>query len=437
MANHVTSRRRFLRNSVLAGSALVLPEVVPASVFGVDAPSNRIVMGCIGTGGRGTGNMKQFLGESDARVVAVCDVDSGRRGRARDIVNKKYGNKDCAEYADFREILTHKGLDAISIATPDHWHGLTSIAAARAGIDIYCEKALVNTVAEGIAVVKAVRRYGRVLQVGSHERSNDNARFAAELVQNGRIGKLHTVQINLPVSSSRVALMNDRDTNSHPEMAIPEGFDYDMWLGHTPRAPYTKGRCHGKWRFILNYGGGEMTDRGAHVIDQAQLGCGTDDTTPIEYEAKGKRGNSRLYDTFYDYTFRCRYANGLAMIGTHDEPRGVKFIGNEGWVFVHVHGGHLEAQPKSLLTVKIGPNEKHVGRSPGHHRNFLDSVKTRQRPMAPVEVGHHTATICHLINISLQLDGRKIKWDPKKEQIIGDAEANSMLTRPMRSPWRL
>lgn len=437
MSQFKTSRRQFLKGSVLSGGAIAFPYVVPASVFGALAPSNCIVTGCIGTGGRGTGIMKAALGESDVQMAAVCDVDSGRRGKARDIVNEKYGNKDCAEYSDFREMFAKQKLDAVMIATPDHWHALTSIAAARAGADIYCEKTLVNTVAEGIALVKAVKRYGRILQTGSHERSNAKARFAAELVQNGRIGKLHTVQINLPVSPGQINSLNDRDTNMHPTMPIPEGFDYDMWLGHTPLEPYTVGRCHGKWRFIMNYGGGEMTDRGAHVIDQAQLGCGMDHTTPIEYKAKGKRGNSRLYNTFYDYTFECRYANGLRMIGTHDEPRGVKFIGENGWVFIHVHGGDLEAEPKSLLAEKIGPDEKHLGRTTGHHRNFLDAIKTRQAPFAPVEVGHHTATICHLINISMQLDGRTIAWDPTGEQIMNDPEANSMLARPMRSPWRL
>ena len=380
--------------------------------------------------------MKTFLQESDTQIVAVCDTDTSRRKAARDIVNKKYRNSDCTEYTDFRQMLAHKDLDAVSIATPDHWHALTSIAAARAGKDIYCEKALVNTVAEGIAVVKAVRRYSRILQTGSHERSNDNARFAAELVQNGKIGKLHTVQINLPVSSGQLSLLNDRDTRDHATMPVPEGFDYDMWLGHTPMVPYTKGRCHGRWRFILNYGGGEMTDRGAHVIDLAQLGCGTDDTTPVEYLAKGKRGNSRLYNSFYDYTFECRYANGVKMIGTHDEPRGVKFIGDEGWVFIHVHGGHLEASSESILKTKIGANEIRVGRSPGHHRNFLDCIKSGSDPVAPVEVGHRSATICHLGNIAMILK-RKLRWDPDNEKFIGDEQANRMLDRPRRAPWRI
>lgn len=438
MANdNMSSRRTFLKKSVLAGSALTFPNIVPAVVLGKDAPSNRIVMACIGTGGQGTYNMKAFLEQSDAQVVAVCDVDKNHRQRACNTVNEKYGNKDCAEYNDFRQLLSKKKLDAVMIGTPDHWHGLITIAAAQSGADIYCEKALINTIAEGIAVVKAVKRFGRVLQTGSHERSNAKARFACELVQNGRIGKLHTVQVNLPVDQYQIAKLNDRDTKKHEEMPIPEGFDYDMWLGYTPWVYYTVGRCHVNWRWNLNYGGGEMTDRGAHVIDLAQLGCGTDGTTPVEYQAKGRRGNSLIYNTFCDYTFECQYANGVKMIGTHDEPRGVKFIGDEGWVFIHVHGGHLEAEPASLLTEKIGPDEIQLGRTPGHHRNFLDAVKTRQKTMAPAEVGHHTATICHLLNISLQLDGRRIKWDPKNEKVIGDSEANSMLNRPMRSPWHL
>jgi predicted dehydrogenase len=266
----------------------MFPNVVPAVVLGKNAPSNRIVIGCIGTGGRGTSNTKAFLHQADAQVVAVCDVDSNRRKKACDIVNAKYGNKDCAEYNDFRKLLSAKKLDAAMIGTPDHWHGLITIAAAQAGADIYCEKALVNTIAEGIAVVKAVKRYGRVLQTGSHERSNRKARFACELVHNGRIGKLHTVQINLPMDQRQIARLHDRDTNKHPEMPIPEGFNYDMWLGYTPWVYYTVSRCHGNWRWNLNYGGGEMTDRGAHVIDLAQLGCGADDTTPIEYRARGR-----------------------------------------------------------------------------------------------------------------------------------------------------
>ncbi|MCK5271137.1 MAG: Gfo/Idh/MocA family oxidoreductase [Sedimentisphaerales bacterium] len=415
--------------------AVSIPYIVPASVFGAKAPSNKIVMGCIGMGGRGQSIMKNFMNEPDTQIVAVCDVNTKHYGTARDYANKTYGNKDCATYGDFRKMLADQKLDAVTICTPDHWHGLISIAAAKAGCDIYCEKPLTNTIAEGRAVFDTVRRYGRILQTGSHERSRQKARFACELVRNGRVGKVHTIQVNLPCTEKHhLDIINDKE--KHPIVPVPEGFDYDFWLGHTPWEPYTPKRCTFLWRFIMNYGGGEMTDRGAHVIDLAQLGNGTDDTTPIELEAKGERTQSSLFNTFFNFTFKCKYANGVQMIGTSDGPRGVKFIGDKGWIFIHVHGGHLKAEPKSLLKEKIGHEEIQLGRSPGHQRNFLDCVKTRQKPFASVEVGHHTAVICHLLNISMQVE-RKIKWDPRREQIIGDTEANSMLARPMRSPWRL
>ncbi len=435
MSNGITRRSFMKRVSTTMIGAVSVPYIVPANVFGAKAPSNKIVMGCIGMGGRGQRIAKNFMNEPDTQIVAVCDVDAKHYSTARDYVNKAYGNKDCATYGDFRKMLAGQKLDAVSICTPDHWHGLISIAAARAGCDIYCEKPLTNTIAEGRAVFDTVRRYGRILQTGSHERSRQKARFACELVRNGRVGKVHTIQVNLPCTEKHhLAIINDKE--KHPIVPVPEGFDYDFWLGHTPWEPYTPKRCHFSWRFIMNYGGGEMTDRGAHVIDLAQLGNDTDNTTPIELEASGERPHSSLFNTFFNFTFKCKYANGVQMIGTSDGPRGVKFIGDKGWIFIHVHGGHLDAEPKSLLKEKIGHEEIQLGRSSGHQRNFLDCVKTRQKPFASVEVGHHTAVICHLLNISMQIE-RKIKWDPRREQIIGDTEANSMLARPMRSPWQL
>jgi predicted dehydrogenase len=408
------------------------PYIIPSSALGKDdmvAPSNRIVMGCIGTGGMGTHDMNTFLRSSEVQVIAVCDVDTEHRESARSIVNEKYGNKDCAAYNDFRQLLAHDEIDAVTVCTPDHWHGLISMAAAKAGKDIYCEKPLVNTIAEGRAVCDAVKRYGRILQTGSHERSNDSVRFACELIRNGRIGKLHTIRINLPVDN-QIAI------GPQPTMPIPEGFDYDMWLGHTPWAAYTQRRCHFWWRFILDYGGGEMTDRGAHIIDLAQLGNNTDDTGPIEIVSEGKAPRDGLFDAFDEYKFECKYDNGVRMIGQSSGVRGLKFEGSDGWIFIHIHGGLLEAEPKSLLQETIGPNEIHLGRSPNHHRGFLNAVKSRIQPFAPAEVGHRTATICHLLNIAM-LTGRKLKWDPEHEQIIGDCEANSMLARPMRGPWHL
>lgn len=448
------NRREFLKNSAaLTTAALGFPYIVRSSVFGADgstAPSNRIVMGCIGMGGQGTYNMKAFLNNPDVQVVAVCDVNRGNasydmlyqapgstagREPARAIVNNKYGNRDCAVYNDFRELLCRDDIDAVSVCTPDHWHGLISIAAAKSNKDIYCEKPLVNTIAEGRALCEAVKRHERVLQTGSHERSNDSVRFACELVRNGRIGKLHTIRVNMPNSDSH-HLEILKSNYPQPTMPVPDGFDYDMWLGHTPWVEYTQRRCHFWWRFILDYGGGEMTDRGAHIIDIGQLGNNTDDTSPIEISGSGKAPDKGIYDTFMEYNFECRYANGVRLIGGSSGNRGLKFEGTDGWIFIHIHGGRLEAEPESLLKEFISPEEIHLGRSPEHHRNFLDCVKTRCQPVAPAEVGHRTATICHLVNIAM-LTGSKLKWDPDTEQIVNNADANRMLARPMRSPWHL
>ncbi len=447
------SRRRFLaRTAAASGAAIAAPLFVPAAVLGKEGrppPSERIVMGCVGTGGRGTSNLRTFIQNPDVQIVAVCDVEkrSSRyyRGRtagrepAREVVEQHYAKaktanaeKSCRAFGDFRELLAIGDIDAVSVATPDHWHALVSIAAANAGKDIYCEKPLANSVAEGRAVAEAVRRNDRVLQTGSHERSNAKSRFAAELVLNGRIGKLHTVRIQMPCTEPHHLHVRGVE-NTPPVEPVPEGFDYDFWLGHTPAVPYTPGRCHFWWRFVLAHGGGEMTDRGAHVIDLAQMGMGTETTGPVEIEAKGVRGTG-LYDTFMDYEFTNTFANGVRMIGSAEEPRGLKFEGSDGWVFIHVHGCALDAHPKSLLEETIGDSEIRIGRSPGHHRNFLDCVKSRKTPVAPAEVGHRSATICHLNNIAM-LTGRKLRWDPRTERFADDDVANALLRPKMRDPW--
>ncbi len=427
------SRRDFIRKTGAASlGAAAFPYIIPSRALGADgavAPSNRIVMGAIGTGGQGTGNMRAFLGNNDVQMVAVCDVDRGHRDQAKKIVDQKYGNGDCSSYSDFRELLARKDIDAICNGTPDFWHGLISIAAAKAGKDMYCEKPLVNTIAEGRAVCDAVKRYGRVLQTGSHERSRPNARYACELVRNGRIGKLHTIHVNLP--------WDNRDLSALPvAMPVPDGFDYDMWLGPTPWYPYTEKRCHFWFRYILEYSGGEVTDRGAHVIDIGQLGNNTDNTGPIEVEGKGDFLRAGLFDVAVKYHFEFLYANGVRMICTTNEPRGLKFEGTDGWVFVHIHGGDLEASSPALLKEVIGPNEVNLGRSSSHHLNFLNAVKTRGKTFAHEEIGHRTATLCHLANIAM-LTGRKLKWDPVAERITNDEEAQRMTYRPMRGEWRL
>lgn len=447
MSRSQSTRREFLQRATAASAgALSFPYIVSASALGKEgnvAPSNRIVMGAVGVGGQGRGNMNRFMGFPEVQMVAVCDVDANHLGQAREDVNKKYGNEDCKAYDDFRKLLDRKDIDAISIGTPDHWHGLICIAALNAGKDVYCEKPLVNSVAEGRAVCNAARKHNRVLQTGSQERSGDKARYACELVRNGRFGRIHTVRINLPCDDDHHKKVREMNHQSFAEMPVPKELDWDFWLGHTPMVPYHKDRCHFYWRFILAHGGGEMTDRGAHVIDLAQLGLGTDDTGPVEFTAEGKQEpGGGPFDVFWDYRFENVYANGVRMIGEAKGPRGLKFEGDEGWIFIHIHGANLEcSDPKlvdeaALKKVKEPTGKIEIGRTEGHHKNFLDAVRSRKQPFASAEVGHRTASICHLNNLAM-LAGKTLKWDPEKEIITNEPELNARLCPKMRAPWKL
>ncbi|MFH1370916.1 MAG: Gfo/Idh/MocA family oxidoreductase [Planctomycetota bacterium] len=457
MSRRRIKRRQFIKH--IGGVALAgfgIPYIVSSSSLGLDgatAPSNRITFGCIGVGPQGTGNMSAFTQMDDVQIVAVCDVDRGYgangggqiygREPARKRLESHYADqkssgtyKGCAAFKDFRELLSRGDIDAVTVCTPDHWHGTISVSAAKAGKDIYCEKPLVNTIAEGRAVCDTVSRYERVLQTGSHERSNDSVRFACELVRNGRIGRVHTITVNMPNSDSH-HLKILRTNQPQPAMPVPEGLDYDMWLGPAPRAAYTEKRSHFWWRFILDYGGGEMTDRGAHIIDLAQFINDSDKTGPVEISGTGAIApGGGVFDAFMEYDFECKYANGVRLVGKSKGPRGLKIEGSDGWIFINIHGGRLEAGPEALLNEQTGPGEIQMGRSRSHHQNFIDSVRSRQQPFASAETGHRTATICHLLNIAM-LTGRKLKWDPAKEVITGDEQANRMLSRPMRSPWHL
>lgn len=434
------SRRQFLRRTAAAtAGAVAFPYIVPGSALGLDgatAPSERIVMGSIGVGGQGRYDMRGLMNATGVQMVAVCDVDAVHRADAKVEVEKFYTEKGasgtykgCDGYNDFRELLARPDIDAVMIATPDHWHANISIAAAKAGKDMYCEKPLANSVAEGRAVVNAVKKYQRVFQTGSHERSRDNARYACELVRNGRIGKLHTIEVNLPVD-------NHGPIDNQPVMPVPEGLDYDMWLGPAQWEPYTEKRCHFYFRYILDYSGGEVTDRGAHIIDLGQLGNGTDHTGPVDVAGKGDFPKEGLFNSAMNFKFDFNYANGVHMVCECKGPRGVRFIGDDGWVFIYIHGGNLEAEPASLLQEVIGPDELHLGRSPGHHNDFVNAVKTRGVCMAPPEAGHRTASMCHLGNIAMRLR-RPLRWDPDNERFIDDPEADRMLCAHMRSPWHV
>ncbi len=434
------SRRTFLK----ASAAFAVPAIVPARALGkggVVGANDRILVGVIGTGGRGQWLAESFIRQPDAQVVAVCDVDRGHLDAAKQKVEAAYAKRNetgyggCAAYRDFRELVAREDLDAVVVGTPDHWHAIPTIAALRAGKHVYCEKPLANTIPEGRAMAQAARDADRRLQVGSHERSTANCRLACELVRGGRLGEVRTIRINLPCSDGHHQEARKLLDVPSPE-PVPEGFDYDFWLGHTPAVPYTPRRCHFWWRFNLAYGGGEMTDRGAHVLDIAQLGADLDATGPVAVEATGVRNAASLYNTYWDYRFAFRYANGVQMIGTTDGPRGLKFEGSKGWIFVNIHGGKLEAEPASLLTEALGPNDVQLGRTPSHQRNFLDAIRGTAPLLAPVEAGHRTASLCHLANVAMTV-GRPLQWDPVAERIVGDDAADGLLRPAMRQPWRL
>ena len=460
---NASSRRAFLKAAAATlGSAAWAPRVLPSSVFGATAPSNRIHVGIIGNGNQSTIDLPAFLGQDDAQVLAVCDVNTGSFGYktpqqflgrkpAQEKVEAHYAAqrasgafKGCAAYNDFRDVLARADIDAVAVIVPDHWHALMVVAAAKAGKDIYCEKPLSLTVRHGQAMVKAVRENRRILQTGSHYRSSPANRYACELVRNGRIGQIKRI-------IAQVAEINAVDPGpGWQPTPVPEGFDYAMWLGPAPQVPYHKDRCFYRFRFNLDYSGGQVTNFGAHSIDVAQWGMGTDRTGPIQLEDLGSEWPPAggLYNTATKTSFRARYANGVELLCRTDTPGfGTRFEGTEGWVEYGYKG--VQTFPESLRTSKIGPDEIHLPVSnpsrteessknhiPDHVRNFLDAVKTRQDPIEPVEVGHRTATLCHLGNIAMRLK-RKLRWDPAQEQFPNDAEANTMLSRPMRKPWEL
>ncbi|OHB76383.1 MAG: hypothetical protein A2Z25_20180 [Planctomycetes bacterium RBG_16_55_9] len=416
------SRREFLAcSATVASAALAWPAIVPSSVFGANAPSNRITMGCIGVGGQGSSNMRGFKGQPGCEVVAVCDVDAGHREKAAKTAG--LDAKSC--YNDFRELLARTDIDAVSIATPDHWHVPTSIAAVRASKDVYCEKPLTLTIAEGRTLADEVKRYGRVFQTGSQQRSGAEFHKACEMVVNGRIGHLHTMRVGIS--------NNNRECEpTWMPQPVPEGLDYDMWLGPAPWEPYHEQRCHYQFRFILEYSGGQMTNWGAHHLDIAQWGNQADATGPVEIVGKGEFPRTGLFTTALKAEIEYTYANGVKMF--LKSGGGTRFEGTEGWIYVN--RGKLEAEPKSLLTSVIGPDEKHLYQSRDHKRDFLDCIRSRKDPICTAETGHRTSTVCHLGNIAMRL-ARPLKWDPQKEQFLNDDEANRMTRRPARAPWRL
>jgi predicted dehydrogenase len=454
MSNRCFNRRRFLEQTA---AAVAFPYVVSASALGKTdrpAPSERITLAGIGVGGQGLGNMTGndysekpaggFLGQPDVQVVAVCDVDQNHLEQAQQQINKKYGNNDCAAFHDFRDLLSRDDIDAVMIATPDHWHALIAVAAAKAGKHIYLEKPLAYSVTEGRAVCDAVKKYGVIFQSGSQQRSWRDFRFAAELVRNGRIGKVRRAWVGLPHGR----IPNVPET---PD-PVPEGFDYDFWLGPAPYVPYCDGRCHNRFRMISDYSGGPVTDWAGHHIDSAQWAMGTDHTGPVEVTAQTEFLTGGLYDVTASYRFEYKYAEGLTLIVSDNLQRpdningikftpglwglniGVLFEGSDGWI--QVNRGGLDVYPASLRKTNFGPDEIHLYKSADHKRNFLDCIKSRSQTASMPEPAQRAITVAQLGIIAAKL-GRKLAWDPKNEHFIGDQQADRMLSRPFRSPWRL
>ncbi len=425
------SRRRFL---AATASALAAPAVIPGTVLGMggaSAPSERITIGIIGTGGMGRGNAGGFMRNPDAQVVAVCDVDQQHLDRAAGDINKRYKNKDCKKYKNFRELIGRKDIDAICIATPDHWHAICAIAAANAKKDVFCQKPMTHTFPEGQAVVAAVKKNNIIFQVGSQQRSNSNFRRAVELILNQRIGKVRRVEVGLPTGHK--AAKGDTRVQEPPPHA-----DYDFWCGPSPKLPFTPARFHWNWRWHLSFGGGQLMDWIGHHNDIAHWGLDCDDGGPLEVQAVGFEypQDRTVWNAAWKYEVLCKYENDVVTSISNKYERGCKWIGEEGWVFVA--RGKFRASNEEWTKGNFDPGSRRAYQSSNHERNFLDGVKTRKPCICTAEIGHRSITPGHLGLLSEALGGRTIKWNPKKEIVIGDPEADKLLKKvDYRKPWIL
>ncbi|MSU56691.1 MAG: Gfo/Idh/MocA family oxidoreductase [Pedosphaera sp.] len=426
------SRRSFIRKSGAAISlAALAPQVVPSSVLGMGgktSPNNRTTVGFIGTGDHGVGwNLGPYLRHKDAQVIAACDVDSNHLFRASETINDHYKNEDCFTTKDFREVLARKDIDAVMISTPDHWHTLISIMAVQAGKDVQCEKPTL-TIDEGKQLIKAVRKHKKVFQTSTEDRSIPVYHRMAELVRNGRLGKLQRIEVILPHRP-------DKQGDPTP-MPVPPELDYEMWLGPAPFAPYTRDRVHYNFRWLQDYSGGVIADWGAHLFDTAQWANNTERSGPVEVEGTGTYWTGGLYDAIKDYDVTFHYANGVVMTCKPGTPS-IKFIGSQGWLGNSGWRGEVQASSPEILNSTIGEREIHLyTNAEGEHDDFLKCVRSRKDPYFPVDIGHRVSTVCHLATIAIKL-GRKLKWDPKRERFVGDEEANKMRDRPRRDPWQL
>jgi predicted dehydrogenase len=434
------SRRHFLKTT--AALAALAPNIVPSSVLGDEErapPSERITVGVIGTGNRGCAVMGEFLAQKDVQVVALSDVKSWALAEAKGIVERRSGGAGCSAHGDFRRLLDRKDIDAVLVATCDHWHVLASMAAAKAKKDVYMEKPMGLSMAECKALRDAMRKNDRVFQFGTQQRSDGKFRLACELARNERIGKLHTINVWSPGSSS------GGSTDPAP---VPEGLDYDMWLGPAPFKPHTPDRCSNSlWWFISDYALGFIAGWGIHPIDIAVWGAPDRLDVPVAVEGKGEFPTSGVCDTAMNWRIALEFASGVTLNFAGDpkpqewtkrypgsQSHGTAFEGSDGWV--HVNRSVVNSSPASLVDSKIGDDGIHLTKSPGHVRNFLDCVKSRAKTVSPIDESVRSETLCQISEIAIRLQ-RKVKWDPKTESFPGDEEANRRLSRPLRAPWKL
>jgi predicted dehydrogenase len=432
------NRRQLLKRTLSAGAGVLgFPYFVRSTVLGKDgavAPSEQVTYGCIGVGPQGRHNIMRLLECPEARIIAVCDVKKDARNMARQIVDRHFGNTDCLEFLDYRELLARQDIDAVIIASTDHWHIIHAVDAARAGKDMYVEKPLGLAIQDAKILRETIKRQNRVFQFGTQQRSSPQFRAACELVLNGRIGKVHTIRVSAPAGADQRS-----GSRMYQPEAIPEGFDYEFWLGPAPYAPYTPKRVvNPHWFHISDYSLGYIAGWGIHHVDIAQWGNGSELTGPVEVEGTAVfPDDDALCDTVLSWEVDLQYANGVRVNFTSDggkNPHGIRFEGSEGWVYVNRET--IDAHPKSLLKESIGPDGIHLPVSQHHQRNLLESVKSRRQPICPIDVAVRSETLCHLSDIAVRL-GRKLRWDPASEEFVDDASANRMLKRAMREPWRL
>ncbi len=425
------TRRGFAKTAGLAAGAAAFPAIVPAKVLGQQAPSKVLTVAVVGVGGMGLSHLTQLLGRDGVRLVAVADVDRFHQQRAAGIINKKYGDTACKTFGDFREVTRARDIDLVTVATPDHWHAIPAIDAIRHGKDVFVEKPLTLTVREGQALVAELRKHGRVGQTGTMQRSSEGFHRAAELIRNGRLGKISRIEVLIPANNRYVGA-------TWKPAAVPEGLDYDFWVGPAPFEPYAAQRTHYQFRYILDYAGGQTTNWGAHYLDIAQWALGADEGGPVEVEGHGVFPSSGLFTAPTRVDVRYTYADGVTMRmrtrtdGVYDGN--IIFYGDKGTL--DVSRSKLKANPEGLLKEVIGDGEVRLYRSRDHFENWIGCVKTRQAPVSDLAIGHKTTNLCNIGNIAMLVQ-RKLAWDPVNERFAGDEMANRLLARPMRGPWSL